>query len=178
MSENKFDSVKNNTRLTGASTPVIFSDGFELNLSPLSDKDITELDNWVRARYLYIARSGISENATDEEKDRIERIAQQTAATLCWYLGYGASIMACLDGLCRILYQAAQNNHKGLTYDDLHERLLQQTNNEKFANDAVEDILNKSFPDANMQKGEDGKNPTVHNRRKKNTSKRKGSTAH
>lgn len=158
------DTVKNNTRLTGASTPVIFSNGFELYLSPLSDKDITELDNWIRARYLHIQRTGIPKDADEETKERIERIAQQTAATLNWYIGYGASMMASIDGLCRILYQASRKNQPKLTYDELHENLLSEDNSEKFAADAVSDIVDNSFPEAKP----DTKNPI-----RKKTTKRK-----
>lgn len=145
------------TLLTGASKPVIFSDGSQLNLSPLSDKDITELDNWVKSRYLHTQISNIPENISDDLKDRMIILAQQTAGTLCWYLGLGASIMASIDGMTQIIYQSAKNNHPDITYDIIHEKLLSKDNYNK-----AED----TFAELNDVRDSKLKNPTIRGSRK------------
>jgi len=126
----------NDSTITGAARPLIFADGTQILLSPLGDKDVTELDNWVKAKYLHDARSTIPENATEEQKDRIERIAQQTATTLCWWMGHGASIMASIDGMTQVIYQSAKKNNPNITYDEIHSKLFVHENLD-LANEAI-----------------------------------------
>lgn len=142
------DSNRNDSNLTKASQPLIFEDGSQIFLSPLSDKDVTELDNWVKARYLHDQRSNIPEDADEETKDRIERIAQQTASTLCWYLGLGATMMVSVDGMTQIVYQSAKRNHPEITYEEIHSKLFIEENLDR-ANEAITKTENL---DANLKK--------------------------
>lgn len=152
MLEANFNMQNNNdARLTGAAKPVIFSDGTEILLSPVSDIDSVELDMWVRARYLQIQRESISESSSEELKERIERIAQETASTLCWYLDQGARMMASIDGLSRIIWQCSKNNGHKLTYEQLREKLFFRDNYDR-ANEAFAEQNNVNV---------DSVNPTV-----------------
>lgn len=107
--------MDNDSNLKRAAIPLIFEDGTTLYLRPLSDRSSTELDNWIKAKYLHDQRSNIPEGASEELKERIERIAQQTAATLSWYLGLGSSMMVNIEGMAQILYHCARDNHPNIT---------------------------------------------------------------
>lgn len=136
----------NETQLQRASIPLIFEDGTQLLLKPLGDRSETSLNNWVKARYLHDQRSNIPEGLDNETKDRIERIAQQTAATLCWYLGLGSSIMVSIDGMAQIIYEAAKENHPNITPEEIRAKLFQGRNldlaNEAFSKtEGLEDEL-------------------------------------
>lgn len=141
------------SQLKAAAHPLILPDGTQWMLSPLTDKDITELDNWVKRRYLFDQRSNIPEDADEETKERIERVAQQTASTLCWYLGYGASIMASIDGMTQLVLQSAKRNHPELTYDIVHEKLLSQGAKAlNFANETINEANNAGAVFENLKK--------------------------
>lgn len=127
---------KNDKDLTRAAIPLIFEDGSELYLRPLGDRATVELDLWVKARYLHDARSTIPEGADDETKDRIERIAQEQASTLCWFLGLGARIMVSIDGMTQILYQASREDCPEITREWIREKLFKKENLD-LANDAI-----------------------------------------
>lgn len=147
-----------NTNLQRASIPLIFEDGTQIFLRSLSDRASTELDNWVKARYLHDQRSNVSKDLDDETKDRIERVAQQTSATLCWYLGLGSSIMVSIDGMAQILYQAAKENHPDITHEWIREKLFIGKNldlaNEAFAKaeNLEEDLKNGRMGQKAVQK--------------------------
>lgn len=128
--------MDNDSNLKRAAIPLIFEDGSQIFLRTIGDRGSTELDNWVKARYLHDQRSNVPKDADEELKDRIERIAQQTAATLCWYLGLGSSIMVSIDGMAQLLYQAAREMQPDITYEWIHKKLFVKANLDR-ANEAI-----------------------------------------
>ncbi len=148
-------------KLAGAAKPVIFTDKDSPNGTitlwpePLSDKDNIELDAWVRHYYLYTQRSSIDPEAEDEEKDRIERIAQQTAATLNWYSGLGIQIMASVEGMTQIMYMSVRKRSPKITPDKLRELLMNEQNLEE---------ANKTFEELNLEASNSTLNPQIRGR--------------
>jgi len=132
---------RNDKDLTRAAIPLIFEDGSELYLRPLGDRANTELDIWVKARYLHDQRSNIPKDADEETKDRIERIAQQEASTLCWFLGLGARIMVSIEGMTQILYQASREDCPEISREWIREKLFVKKNLD-LANEAVAKVEN------------------------------------
>lgn len=89
--------------LTGAAYPLhLGSKTFDA--VPLSDLAITELNNWVRGKYIHNARQAITPEMTKEERDEITSIAIRDASTLFAFSGQGAKILATIEGVARLAY--------------------------------------------------------------------------
>lgn len=161
-------------KVAGAASPLIFKDpddGTTITLwaEQLSDKDNIELDAWVRAYYLYVQRSNIPEDATEEDKDRIERIAQHTASTLNWYSGHGISIMASIEGMTQIAYMSIRKRSPKITVEKLRSLLMDERNL---------DEANKIFEELNLtDNSEDNtSDPTTRGNQIKKTIKKRQPT--
>lgn len=112
--------------ITGAAVPLKIGDK-EFMMSPLTDRDIVELDLWVQAKYVQIAR----ESARDEnlqERNRIEELATKTAASLTWMHGTGAQILASVDGMARLVWQAVRKNHPSVSLSELRALMFSEEN--------------------------------------------------
>lgn len=131
--------------LSGAADLVTFTNGKQLWMSPLTDKDIAELDNWVRSYYLKTQRNSLGEDASEEDKIRVERIAQEVAVNLNWYQGLGMQIMAGVDGMTAIVYISAKKRHPEVTFDEIRALLLDPKNLNE-ANDKFESLNINSNP--------------------------------
>lgn len=79
-------------------------------MSELSDIDLDEMDNWVRARYMNTARQMI---AGAHEKDRAEVItlALSIAASMTAVMGTGLEIASTPFGLAHMLFIAVNKSH-------------------------------------------------------------------
>lgn len=156
---------RHDAKITGAAFSLILIDYddnkkiYTIWPEPLSDKENIELDAWVRAYYLYIQRSNIPENATDEEKDRIERIAQQIASTLNWYSDQGIRIMASIEGMTQIMYMSIRKRSPELTPEKLRHLLMDERNL---------DEANKAFEALNLS----DTNPTQRGTNQRGTNQR------
>lgn len=117
-----------NYKVVGASAPLVFHDGTEVSIYPLTDKDIEELNEWVRYRYIRTVRNSLQEGVSDKQYEMEMRIAYQEAASLQWLSGIGAKMMASPDGMARLMYQAC---HKEVDYDTLHKLLFHPENLER-----------------------------------------------
>jgi len=118
-----------NTRqtMTAASMPITLG-GKELAFSPLTDKDIAELDNWVRTEYIKMARDSL--DTVDEPALRAETIksAMDTAAGLTWMSGQGAQMMQTVNGMSRLCFQSVRRGDPTVTHEWLREQLLDHRN--------------------------------------------------
>lgn len=131
-------------KIAGAAEPIILID-YEGDKRPitlwpeqLGDKDSLELDAWVRAYYLYVQRSNIPEDLSEEVKVRAERVAQMTAAQLNWYSGEGIPIMASIEGMTQILYMSIRRRTPDISPDKLRTLLMDDRNL-----DQVNDVFEK-----------------------------------
>lgn len=101
--------------VTGASFPITLG-GAEYHMSPLSDIDIEELNNWLRSRFIQMARDSLPENASQQQVDDTLRVAMQTAHDMSWMTGAGAKQMSHPDGIARLLWQSLRKRHPDLTH--------------------------------------------------------------
>lgn len=121
-------------RIVGAPAPVTFHDekgnAFEYLMSPLQDRDIVELDNWVRMRYMQLVRESLrkDEHATEEEKEREIKIAQREMQAMTWMSGQGARIMGTVEGMVRMVWTSARKNHPELKPEHLQSLMLSERN--------------------------------------------------
>ena len=116
-------------QMSAARFPIPFSD-VTYYMSPLTDRDIDELDNWLRASYLQMARNSL-EGVTDQELRRETlQIAMDHARTLSWMQGEGSEIAGTLEGITRVLWQGMRHNHPELAYETLREKMRDPLNAE------------------------------------------------
>lgn len=117
-------------RVNGAAVPLtVVNDGKEVTflMSPLSDKDLSELTEWVQERYLQTARKS-AKNEPREERDRIEQLALATACTLAWTSGIGARMIASPDGMARLIWHGVRKNHPEITVEELRSYMFSAEN--------------------------------------------------
>lgn len=100
-------------------------------MSPLTRRDIEELDNYVRATVMTTARASLPQDASEEQKKLTEETALRTAMSMSWMTGEGARLMSSLTGWSRILWQGLRYNHPELTPDSIAALLLDPTNLEQ-----------------------------------------------
>ena len=113
---------------TAAAAPLQFSDGTVYQMSPLSDKDIAELDAWVQSRVIQMARASLLKDAPQSERDETLRIAMQTASSITWLSGQGAQILATVPGWTRLVWQAIKRNHPDVTEEELSAQMFSAEN--------------------------------------------------
>lgn len=113
-----------------APTTIFLSDGQSLRFSPLSDRDILELDEWVRARAIADARNSLKDE--DDPIIRAETLdaAMRFAQGLTFMSGHGSRILATPEGLSRVLYLSVRKNHPDIKEDALRPLLLAESNKE------------------------------------------------
>lgn len=117
------------TKAEATAAPVPFDMGsVEFQLSPLTDRDISELDNWLRARMVRAARESLPDDATPEQRQETIGAAVVATAGVCLLSDLCASVMATPDGLARVIWQSVKRNHPGLTPEDVEVLLFKETN--------------------------------------------------
>lgn len=113
MTDAKYD--RSRAVMTQASRPIDFKRaGLRLMMSPLTDRDIAELDHWVQANYLQTARRGL---LTREDEVRLYPACVSRAAMMTWYGGDGLATITSVDGLAQLLYIGCRRNHPELTHE-------------------------------------------------------------
>lgn len=110
--------------VTAARRELRFPSGKTLWMSPLTDRDIEELDNWVQARYIDNARKSLSKDATAQEREETLRVAMDGALVLSWLSGLGAKLLATVPGMAMLAFQSCRANHPGLTYEEVRQEML------------------------------------------------------
>lgn len=103
----------NRAEATAASAEITI-EGKLYQISPLTDIDIGELDNWVRVRVIRLARASLTGEETEAEKKSTMQSAFEYASPLTW-LNKGIEEMATLDGVARLLWQVLKKHHPELT---------------------------------------------------------------
>jgi hypothetical protein len=121
-----------------------------LQMKPLSDKDISEMDLWVRVRYIRTAREA-AEGLTPDRYEQELRIAQMTAIQLSAFSGMGGKMIATVDGMARVIWQGIKDNHPEITEHRIRALMFSQRNL-KEANAAFK-MVNFS-PAVTSEKGE------------------------
>jgi hypothetical protein len=129
-------------RLTAAATPVKFiqDNGEETQeywISPLTDKDFDEIDEWLQARLLSIARKSLPPEATREEREELLSIATREAAKITWTMPAGRQSMSTIPGIAHIAWVSLRKRHPGITEDYLRELFFVDLENLKRADDAM-----------------------------------------
>ena len=103
--------------------------GLSIKLYPLSDADISELDRWVRARFVQTARDSLPPDATQAEREETLLLAMREAGGLTFMRPPGSDMLATVDGITRLIMQSARDQK--LTLDQVRQVLLDPKNIEE-----------------------------------------------
>ena len=91
-------------------------------LSPLTDADIGELDNWLRARTIRMVTDSLDGQAPDIRRELMHE-AIVTASSITWLSDEGLKMMGTLDGMAQLVWQMARGNHPDATPQDVRKEL-------------------------------------------------------
>jgi hypothetical protein len=130
-------------RVTGAATPVKLTNGkeiLEFMFSPLSDKDIDEIDEWLQARVIEIARESLKSNSSQRDRDETINAAIRLSVEVSLLSPAGARMISTVAGMTRLCWQSARKCHPDLSEAKLRSFLI---------NPANIDVVNKAFARVN-----------------------------
>lgn len=136
--------------------------GHSFRMSPLTDRDIAELDHWLRARVIRTARESLSSDTSLEDKQLVIDSAVRVAMSMTWMSGDGARQMATLDGMAQLLWQGIHHNHPTTTPEEIRASLLDPATIEE----ARETLRRHNFAGNGGQKKTRPRKKGKHNRRK------------
>lgn len=125
--------------LTAARKPIKLG-GREFLMTRFSDRDISEIDQWLRARIIRDARESLDANSTHSERAEILEIAMRMAAVTSMYSPIGARMIATVDGMAKMLLQSIHRDHPNETVESLRQLLFDQENL---------DVVNQEWKDLN-----------------------------
>jgi len=111
----------------------------ELLMSPMSDKDISEIDNWLRATYLANARASLNGETNQALRNETIAVASKEAMTISLFSEHGKRMLGTVDGMARLLWQSVHRNHPTVTYEELRAQLFDPSNL-----NAVNEAFNKA----------------------------------
>jgi len=106
------------TRSQATAAPIeVTINGNVYKVSPLTDKDIGELDNWLRMRLITLARE-TAKGLPDDERQKLMDDAFRSAMSMSWIKDRGL-IRNTPEGMTRFVYQLFKREQPNLTMDQL-----------------------------------------------------------
>lgn len=117
-------------------------------MSRLTDRDISELDEWLKAKFIEMARSSLTPGLSSAEREETLGVAMRIAMSMTWMSGQGARIIGTIDGISRLLYQSIKARHPDMTYERTRSFIADPRHME--ANIAK---VNDAFEELNIGKG-------------------------
>lgn len=91
--------------------------------SRLTDKDIVELDRWVRAEWVRTARDS-AEGKSPEYIAAVEERAMKFAAGISAFDGVGFRFFGTVEGISRLAWKSLQKCHPELTFEYLRDQIF------------------------------------------------------
>jgi len=95
--------------------------------SRLTDKEIVELDRWVRAEYVRMARDSAI-GLSQAEQDRIEERAMMKAAGISAFDAIGVKMFGTVEGVTRLAWKSLQRCHPDITFEYLRDQIFNPNN--------------------------------------------------
>lgn len=97
------------SNLTGATYPLVISNK-EFQASPLTDKDYGELDNYIQAKVIEVARNQLG-GLSPAERSELLQAAIKAASSSGWGTVEGSKIINTVEGTMRIGWQMIKKKH-------------------------------------------------------------------
>jgi hypothetical protein len=125
-------------QVTAAPFPVKIGE-YTYEMSPFSDRDIDEINNWMRASYIQMARDSLVPGMSREEREETLGVAMTRARKLSFLEGEGAEIAGSLDGACRVMWQGFRRKQPELSWEVFKNRVwkLKELNENELAKDMM-----------------------------------------
>jgi hypothetical protein len=133
--------------LTGASYPLRLGNR-DLMFSPLNDVDISELDLWIQARYMRIARESLKQCSAAEREETLS-IALRVSAGMSAFSGPGARMLTGIDGMTRLVWQCCRKQSPDLTELELRRILFDPTTRD--VSPKLREQINEAFRAVNTR---------------------------
>lgn len=109
-------------QMTAAPFPVTIGP-YTYEMSPLCDRDIDEINNWLRSTFIQMARDSLTPGMTREEREEVLGVAMSRARKLSFIEGEGAELASSLDGACRVLWQGLRRRQPELSWGAFKQRV-------------------------------------------------------
>jgi hypothetical protein len=103
--------------ITGASAPIKLGDKL-YDVSPLTDKDIAELDAYCRHVHIQTAIDA-SKGQDSSIVDKLINAAVMQASAITFMSPQGAAIIKSQNGVARILWHGLKHKHPSLTHEQV-----------------------------------------------------------
>lgn len=113
---------------TAAPMPLTLG-GRELMLSPRTQRDDGELEQWLRSRALQMVRDSFTPSMTPQQRAEELRAAMDYAGSLTVASPSAMQMLRTTDAAIYVLWQSAKKNHPKLTQDELRGLMLDEAGN-------------------------------------------------
>lgn len=117
--------------ISGASASLDLGPGLDLSISPLTDKDIVELDRWIQKRYVENAYEGLRDILPKEDLALALQNITLASLGVSWTSRAGLMILSTVEGMVQLVYQSAKSNHPNLDKSQLQSAMLKPENIDK-----------------------------------------------
>lgn len=115
--------------LTNACVPM-FLNGRELKARCPEDKDYTELNEWVKSRFIVLAREACKSLPPIDRREMLD-IAIRAVMGVTWISEDGQRIVNSTDGIAYIAYVMLRDQNPDITYEWLQEACSREYNIEE-----------------------------------------------
>lgn len=115
--------------LTNASIP-IFLNGEEYKARCPEDKDYTELNEWLKGKFIKVAREACKDLPPIDRREMLE-IAIKAAMGVTWVSDEGHSLVNSVDGIAYIAFIMLRSQNPTVTYEWLQEACSRDYNVEE-----------------------------------------------
>lgn len=122
----------------------------EFYVSKLSIKDVEELDNWVKGKYITAARQSFTDDMSRDDRAELLDAAMRVAATLSFTSPQGLRLFATLQGVAKLFEVSVRERAPDMNYQRACEILM--------APDALEGFQ-LCFDELNRRRGRRPANP-------------------
>lgn len=88
-------------------------------MSPLTDGDFEQLNNWLRSGVIQMARQSLTPDMLAEEREETLAVAMREARKMSYLSEAGRASLASIDGTAQLLWLGLRRNHPALTADEV-----------------------------------------------------------
>jgi hypothetical protein len=104
----------------------------EFFVSPLSDRDWDELEDWIQTQHIRLARKSLDDDCTQRERDETLAVAVREAGQVSLVSSQGAQYLHSIHGLARLMWHSLRHRHPTLTIEEARGYLLNPANATEF----------------------------------------------
>lgn len=106
------------------------SDGKECvyQMSGLTYKDQSELDDWAQARFIDNVRRSLPDGLPEAQWKSMMALAMAESLGIRFSSRPGSRLFTTTKGIARLAWQGIKRNHKDVTVDELHELMFDPKN--------------------------------------------------